>query len=85
MANYPNLPEKNNWFEDYGYAVMILGFVALAIIIAIFATVQSKENKDLGSGVVFVEGTSIYKVCDGSNLIIQGRSTVVIQNSRECI
>lgn len=85
MANYPNRPEKNNWFDDFGMPILVIGLVALAIIIAVFATVQAKENKDPGSGVVFVEGTSIYKVCDGSNLIIQGRSTVVIQNSRECM
>lgn len=84
MANFPNQPEKNDWFEDYGYAVIILGAVMLTIF-AVFALIKfDNPNTDPNDGYVRVKNTNVYKVCDGRNLIIQGRSTVVVQNSQEC-
>jgi hypothetical protein len=84
MANYPNRPYEKDWLNDYGYALMIIGAVALAMFIGLFLTITDTPNKDPRKGRVYISG-NINKVCDGTNLIINGKGTAVIENSKECM
>lgn len=75
----------NNVTDDVGFFLPLFMITMVIFLIAvIFFAPCEEDNTDPRKGVVWIQHSSVTKVCDGSTLVYNGDGTQLVPNSPEC-